>query len=346
MTRKLLAIAALAALLLLGHFPRTAQGQDAEMSLYLARTQALERLLADVRALKLQDGKTVGDMLDALKVDVPWESLLAGTQERLPARYYDTGECEVALRIQAKPLRENIERLIKQHAPAAKGLAPDVLPNPEEHLAVEMAVEAFAEAGRRRPAFFGPPADLAGWGGVDALERTKVEHAALAVARARVGTQLDALLEGFPKAAELKEKLAAITAAVVPESRAYLEGGVVAIELRMKTTDALAALRAENEKLPADKKFLDEAQLADLEKRLHDKTLAAVAYTLLCGASPDEKELDRYVPLKSENFPGMLPKPKPPAGPEPEAKPGEGAVPKAESKPAPAPAGKPDKVEK
>jgi hypothetical protein len=271
-----------------------------------ARTGALDNLISAIRALKLEGDKSIADVLGAVKGVLPAQTLIEGAEEQALPRYYSTGECGVKVRIPAQRLRENVAKMIKEHAPDF-GVAPESLRTAGEYVIVEGRAREGASSQERRPQS-GPPNDLAGWERVDALDRAPVEKSALETARQRALASITGLLKGSKSAEALGPRIAQAIAAIPPESKAYVAGGIVEVNVRISSKDFLAALRATGE---ADKKSLEPEAADEISKRFGENAVAASAYASVSGKPPDEKELDRFVTLKPELFPHLLAKPKP-----------------------------------
>jgi len=308
--------AALACVFLLLGVARTAPAADAAQLRGAARAGALDALLKKVRALKTGD-KSVGEILDGIAAPVTWEAVLGGAEQETPARYYATGECEVAVRIAADRLRANLRKVFQAHAPDAKADA-ESLKIPTSHL---VASGTFIEPRSwRQPEklVYGPPQRLDGWSDVDALGRAKVEQAALAEAGKALRARLAEVLKGLADAETL---VAFLVEDTIPQSKAFLAGGVVEVRMRVKAKESLARLRERIQSMTPEKRPLSRKALAALSERLDGRTIEVAGYAATKGKPVAPDRLFKHVVLTTEAFPGFLPKPSREGGTAPGSRP-------------------------
>ena len=323
MKRRIIGVLAFAALSVVAY--RCSAQLEMRTSEAVARSDAMDKLLAQVRELKLKNGKALGDALDAAKPDIPRLTLLKGVERLAVPRYHDTGECRMILRIQQKQLQQNIEQVYKQYMPEAIDLNPDSLPKPDEYVVADVRTPQLMSRRGAKPPTSEPPTDLAGWAGIDALDRNTAEHTALKTAKDGVVAKLTALLADAPRAEGVKANLPAIVDDLLPTSRCYLAGAIVEMTQSVTPDQVIKAIRSDNDKLPADKK-LTEPELAEIAKKLGPQAITVTTCASVSGAPCDEKELGRYAALTEDDLRGSLPKPTPKTEARTETKPEEKAA--------------------
>jgi hypothetical protein len=243
--------------------------------------QALYKKVAD---LKLADGKTIAEALPIQGKDpkVKSSELLAGTEEQQPAVYYDDHSVEVKWRLALSELQKNLdaiaERASKDGAPVEYKLT-DTNGSLEVASAGDVPDEEKSEDSKTPPKriMFYPPADVKGWGDVAGYKRYQWQAEALKKAHDSLVAEVralkingdltiqDFLARDINAAEAFNSNLAKLPAEYV----ALYAGPLVEAEMRVPVSKIIDALKAANDKMPADKK-LDAAKidaLANGEKK-------------------------------------------------------------------------------
>jgi hypothetical protein len=117
------------------------------------------------------------------------------------------------------------------------------------------------------------------------------------------------VLQGDPKLDAVKASLVKQIEAALPRSKAFIADGIVEVNLDIKTKELADVLRSENDKLAADKKLLQPAEMDDLAKRLGDKTLSGTGYASLSRKPVDGKALVAHVAIDPKEMGNLLVKP-------------------------------------